>query len=527
MSAKPSRPQRESSSADGRDGDPPKVFINYRHEDTEEAAVRLYDRLATEFSAENVFLDVKTLDVGTKWLAQIKAHGMRGGAFICLIGPGWLAGLDNRKQVFAGDPQDYVVLELELALHRWPAKVIPVLVGRMTMPEAVKLPKPIRALADIQATPLRPLSFDEDAEELIARIGAISLEQTQADTPRTSGGSPGAIAAAAGGRDLLEDVPSEDVAVAAPDNAHYELILEKMVERGSVVPVLGSGARGALPDADLLAAHLAEKFRLRLASPDLAEVAQRVAVSEGPSFLDKAIFEALSPRPEPQEMHRFLARFPARLRDAKAAERYQMIVTANYDSALEQAFEEESEEYDLAVFLATGTDSAGSNKGKFLHVPWQDEPRVVDEPARYRDFKIDRFDDLQRTLIVKIQGAAEGGEGDYRWDGNYVLTEDQYIDYLATDQIVRLVPNQILNKLTGSHCLFLGYAMRDWSLRVFLKRVWQGRPLRNRSWAIERRADAWERDSWKDFNVEMLASSPDDYAKMLDALMTSSRATPS
>jgi len=617
----PSRVSAEPSPANARKGAAPKVFINYRHQDSEEAAVRLYERLAAQFGEENVFLDVKTLQAGTKWLAEIKAHGMDGGAFIALIGQGWLAALEKRKQVAPGDEQDYVEVELELALHRWPGKVIPVLVGRATMPPAVTLPKPIRALAGIEALPLRPLSFEEDLDRLIAAIGTTagepgaSLPQTpngsprapKARAPRTarklshapgkakavpapespgeaeaappnapaeaeavpapeSPGEAEAIPANASGEagaapapqapgeaeavpaphapgkaeavpaphapGKAEAVPApqapgEAEAVPAPDGSHYECVLGKMVREGSIVPVLGSGVRGALPDADLLAAHLVEKFRLGLASPDLAEVAQHVAVSEGESFLGRAIFEALTPQPDPQAVDRFLARFPGRLREAGEEERYQMIVTTNYDSSLEQAFDDAGEEYDLAVFLATGTDSAGTDKGRFLHVPWKDEPRVISEPARYRDFKIDRFDELERTLIVKVHGAAEGGEGDLRWDGNYVLTEDQYIDYLACDQVARLVPYQILNKLTGSHCLFLGYQMRDWSLRVFLKRVWQGRQLANTSWAVERRVDAWERDCWKGLNVEVLAAAPDDYANALDEMLTSWHAAPS
>jgi hypothetical protein len=526
---------RREASAEQGGLELPKVFINYRHDDAEEAAVRLYERLAAEFGDDNVFLDAKTLGVGTKWLEQIKAHGDRGGAFLALIGSQWLADLEQRKQLTARDPQDYVMLELELALHRWRGKVIPVLLGRTRMPAAVKLPKPIRALAALQATCLRALSFEEDVAELIEQIRAAPVEQQAPPDGETARERAVASATAGARHDRRQaddqgsptEARSESAALAAPDEAHYALVVSKMVDQGSVVPVLGSGVCGALPDADQLAAHLSQQFRLGLDSPDLAEVAQRVAVSEGFSFLDKAMFEALSPGPEPQDVHRFLARFPARLREAGAAERYQMIVTMNYDSALEQAFDEQGEEYDLAVFLATGTDSAGTNKGKFLHVPWQDEPRVVSEPATYRDLGIDRFDDLERTLIVKVNGAAEGGEGDYRWDGNYVLTEDQYIDYLATDQIVRLVPNQILNKLTDSHCLFLGYALREWSLRVFLKRVWQGRPLANRSWAIERQPDAWECDCWKALNVEMHAASADDYANALDALMTRSRAASS
>jgi len=42
--------------------------------------------------------------------------------------------------------------------------------------------------------------------------------------------------------------------------------------------------------------------------------------------------------------------------------------------------------------------------------------------------------------------------------------------------MIRVIPSQILNKLTASHCLFLGYAMHDWSLRVFFEARLAGRP---------------------------------------------------
>ena len=38
-----------------------------------------------------------------------------------------------------------------------------------------------------------------------------------------------------------------------------------------------------------------------------------------------------------------------------------------------------------------------------------------------------------------------------------MVTEDQYIDYLPTHNIQDHLPIQILDKLTGSRCLFLGY----------------------------------------------------------------------
>ena len=314
--------------------------------------------------------------------------------------------------------------------------------------------------------------------------------------------------------------------VPAPSGAHYATVLQSMLN-GSFVPVLGNDVRGALPDADDLAAHLAEVFALELAVPDLAEVTQRLVLAKGPEDLDQAIEQMLTPEPEPNATHRFLARFPGRLRELGLQAKYQMIVTTHYDCALEEAFRDEREAYDLAIFLGGGIDEDGPDKGKFLHVPWEGEPQVIDQPSEYRGFKIDGRDVLDRTLIVKINGAVRGGERGYRWDRSYVLTENQYIDYLVGDGMERLVPCQLLKVLKGSHCLFLGYPLRDWSGRVFLKRTWKGQ-LKNPSWAIQHQPDAVESDAWGSFGrVELLAMSPDDYVSELDARLAGMAASPS
>ncbi|MGO9489660.1 MAG: SIR2 family protein [Solirubrobacteraceae bacterium] len=531
--------QTSDAPSPGEQAAPVKVFINYRREDAEEAAVRLYERLSSILGAENVYLDLKSIPAGTDFMAQIKAEGAKGSVFLALIGRRWLASLEERDPLRPGDAPDYVQLELELALNKWPGEVIPVLVGGAAMPPRVKLPKTIRRLASINASALRPLSFDSDVDTLVSNLATAqpSAEVQEQPAPATeplesSGASAGprppdptVVPAGSGSPapSVAPPGPEPPVpTVAAPEDAHYEAVLDYMIREGSVVPVLGAGVRGSIPDAEQLAAHLAQTFRIALASEDLAEVAQQVEVTVGPAFLEKAILEALTPQPDPNAVHRFLASFPRRLREMGGEERYQMIVTANYDSALEQAFEEAGEDYDLAVFLAAGTDGGETNRGRFLHVRAEGgEPEPVGDPSGYRGFKISRFDELARTLIVKIHGSAEGGEGGVRWDGNYVLTEDQYIDYLVNDQIVRLIPFQILNKLKKSHCLFLGYAIRDWSRRVFLKRVWGGDPLRNSSWAVERAPDQVEKDAWKALQVELFRLAPDVYVGELEARIAS------
>ena len=117
-------------------------------------------------------------------------------------------------------------------------------------------------------------------------------------------------------------------------------------------------------------------------------------------------------------------------------------------------------------------------------------------------------------MIVKIHGAVDGSVGDYRWRENYVITEDHYIDYLSRSPIESLVPVQVLDKLRESHCLFLGYTVRDWNLRVFLKRIWEG-SLGAKSWAVEPDPDILEKDFWAQSNVDLYAADLADYVDQL------------
>ena len=85
---------------------------------------------------------------------------------------------------------------------------------------------------------------------------------------------------------------------------------------------------------------------------------------------------------------------------------------------------------------------------------------------------------------------------------NFVVTEDDYIGYLARSQIAGLVPVQILEKLKESHFLFLGYAVRTWSMRVFLRRIWDEQKPSDTSWAIQPALDRLDRGFWEKLDVD-------------------------
>ena len=64
------------------------------------------------------------------------------------------------------------------------------------------------------------------------------------------------------------------------------------------------------------------------------------------------------------------------------------------------------------------------------------------------------------------------------------------------------MPVQLAARLRRSHLLFLGSAVDDWSLRVFLRRVWGHDRLAYRWWAVQPSAEALARELWRERGVE-------------------------
>ena len=143
---------------------------------------------------------------------------------------------------------------------------------------------------------------------------------------------------------------------------------------------------GMLPDDRDLARYLASCVGLTAASPyladdaspHLAEIAQYAWVRYRERGLFDWVTQALRVDSGPGRVHRYLAQLPKLL-----GNRYQMIVTPNYDAALEQAFREAGEEFDVAVYLAAGSQQDGRlvPDGKFVHVPWGGVPNRSKSPT--------------------------------------------------------------------------------------------------------------------------------------------------
>jgi hypothetical protein len=102
-----------------------------------------------------------------------------------------------------------------------------------------------------------------------------------------------------------------------------------------------------------------------------------------------------------------------------------------------------------------------------------------------------------------------------------VITEDQFIGYLTNTTVENLIPVSSLEKLRSGNCLFLGYQMSDWRLRVFLNRIWTGQQLEAKSWAIAQNPDRFEREFWRRLSVEAFSMPLADYVDELTQHLTS------
>ena len=471
------------------------VFINYRRADSGGYALLLYETLAGRFGADNVFLDVKSIVPGDRWITELRERGSNCTAFLSLIGQRWTHILSERNP-----EEDQVRREIEVALRTAnrgaPMVIVPTLLDDADMPTQDDVPRPLWPLLARECVSLRPQQWDLDVATLIETLERLEAkpEGAEAPPPRPSPPEdPGQTRTERKPRRTVERRPGED---------HYEEV-RKAIFDGSVVTFLGPGANssdregdwagagcGSLPDDIELAAYLMGQVGIPVNQALLPTASQYVAVAEGQGDLYQALKKTLAAGAEPSSTHRFLARLPKTLHSAEA-ERHQVIVTTNYDTALEQAFVDEEEPFDLALYMA-------SDGGRFVHFPFDGEHKTIDigKANDYRGFPIGEFHEVGRTVIVKIHGTVDGERDEYSWQDNYVITEDDYIGYLSQTGVESVVPVQLRNKLRYSHFLFLGYAMRDWNLRVFLHRMFGGKLL-NTSWAVQRDADELDQRFWR------------------------------
>jgi hypothetical protein len=145
----------------------PAIFVSYRRQDSVGHAGRLFDRLQEHCGLGHVFWDVSgSIEPGEPFDRAIERAIGSCEALLAVIGQQWLMGTDATGKRRLEAPNDYVRLELAMALQR-NIRVIPVLVQRAAMPRAEDLPQDLQPLARHQAIELSDNRWDFDVAQLI------------------------------------------------------------------------------------------------------------------------------------------------------------------------------------------------------------------------------------------------------------------------------------------------------------------------------------------------------------------------
>ena len=326
-----------------------------------------------------------------------------------------------------------------------------------------------------------------------------------------------------------------------PDIAeHCRQIVEEM-KRGRVIPFLGAGVnlcgcprtkedallwqqKGWLPSGAELSRFLAGRFRYSDPATDwdLMRVAQFASVMQGDGPLYEELQTLFAHDYPATTLHQLLAQIPARLREKGCNAGLPLVITTNYDDVLECAFDAANEPFDIVSYFIR----RDGQRGKFWHLPKASEHfraqraapadggmdgapwQLIASPNAYAELPV-----RQRTIILKIHGAVDRAAAE---QSSFVITEDDYIDYLARMDFANPLPKKLQELMKYARFLFLGYGLRDWNLRVVLQRIWGEQQLTYQSWAIQLGPQEIDRKAWSSRKVDILDLRLEDYVPLIE-----------
>jgi hypothetical protein len=258
--------------------------------------------------------------------------------------------------------------------------------------------------------------------------------------------------------------------------------IAKRLKAGTIVPFFGAGASIAcgLPSGKALADRLVFRasFPDDKGRDDLALVASYLVQKEDSLTLREELRNALCIPAEPSRLHRFFA--------SSQFDSLRLFVTTNYDDLIERSVDARS------PWVVVDRGTPGN--------VWCRPPGGSWEEIEVKNLGY-RITDRKRPIVLKLHGSVDRDDRD---NDSFLITEEHYVDFLGRSEGGQ-IPQMLATAMREKSFLFLGYGLKDWNVRVLLRKLAQarGRTERVRSWAIVRNPGLAERELWRAQNVEM------------------------
>jgi uracil-DNA glycosylase family 4 len=150
-----------------------RIFINYRRQDSEGYAGRLYDHLLRHFDAEQVFMDVDSIPPGVDFVTFLDDAIAQCDVLLAVMGAQWedVCESDGTRRLML--ETDFVRVEIASAL-RQKKIVIPVLVGGGKMPSTANLPDDLKPLLRRNSFEVKHAQFAADVDRLADAIRRVA-----------------------------------------------------------------------------------------------------------------------------------------------------------------------------------------------------------------------------------------------------------------------------------------------------------------------------------------------------------------
>jgi hypothetical protein len=223
----------------------------------------------------------------------------------------------------------------------------------------------------------------------------------------------------------------------------------------------------------------------------LALVASYLVQKEDSLTLRDEIRQALARPTQPGRLHRCLAH--------PGFDKLLLFVTTNYDDLVERALEPR------APWIVVDRGAPGVVWVRSRDEPWEE---IETKNLGYR------ITDRSRPIVLKLHGSLDPQDRD---SDSFLITEDHYVDFLGRSEGGQ-IPQMLATAMRQRSFLFLGYGLKDWNIRVLLRKLAQarGRTERIRSWAIVRKPGRVEPELWGAQDVEMLDVDLDEFVTGLE-----------
>jgi hypothetical protein len=142
------------------------IFISYRRSDSADITGRIYDQLVIHYGWDSVFKDVDSIPYGVDFRNHIRHWIDHCQVVIVVIGPTWLSAADPGGNRRLEDPNDWVRLEIEMALEKQ-TPLIPLLVNNADLTRVKDLPNTLQSLPFLNSAKIRS---DPDFHNDISRL---------------------------------------------------------------------------------------------------------------------------------------------------------------------------------------------------------------------------------------------------------------------------------------------------------------------------------------------------------------------